>query len=349
MALRSSRIDDEEDSNKKPGISGLPVFWQNANKLPEVDYERWQMFFEMSLMGKYSIEVQEITRPDDPDNARNEKMMGSMDKASATKKAISLLFMSIGSAGRKTLLDKYPGEDLRTKELRDVLDMCKETFEKPRNRCLDRTTFFQRKQQPNETLVQFWNSLNGLAAKGDFGGYANTLVMDIFIANMTNIEVQTRLTTEPKTTPNEVLEFAKAYEQGLIRQKTYESPTAIKDEPVYNVDRRQNNYTRQGQKTGNPKCYRCGADFTPAHQKECRAKNEICSKCKRKGHYARCCRGGNNSRSGGLQTKGSSQTKRINAVNNEENSSGESTDNNESVLMVDSGPQLIAPFMIERQ
>ena len=147
MALRSSRTEDEEDSSKKPGISGLPAYWHNANKIPEIEYERWEYLYEMSLMGKYSIEVKEITRAEDTANPRNEKLMGNMDRASASKKAISLLFLSIGAAGRKTLMDKYPDGDLRDEELQEVLKRCKDTFQKPRNRCMDRTRFFQRKQQ----------------------------------------------------------------------------------------------------------------------------------------------------------------------------------------------------------
>ena len=114
------------------------------------------------------------------------------------------------------------------------------------------------------------------------------MVMDVFIANMTNETVQTKLTTEPKSTPDEVLKFAEAYEEGITRQKTYGNPMTIKDEPVYNVAQGPSNYTRTGR--NDAKCYRCGfGNFTPAHLKECRARNEICNKCKLKGNFARCC------------------------------------------------------------
>ena len=168
MALRSSKDGEEEDDNKKSGISGLQAYWQNANKKPEMEYQRWQHLFEMSLMGKYSIEAEEITRDIPPSGGidRRKEMMGNMEREGAQKKAISLLFLSIGGAGRKTLMDKYPKMDTEMKgmDLKDVLARCEETFQKKRNRCMDRTKFFQRKQKPNETLVQFWNSLNGLAA-----------------------------------------------------------------------------------------------------------------------------------------------------------------------------------------
>ena len=70
--------------------------------------------------------------------------------------------------------------------LRTLLERCQETFQTERNRCLDRMKFFHRKQQPGETLSQFWNALNGLGAKGEFEGLTDGIVMDLFIANMSN-------------------------------------------------------------------------------------------------------------------------------------------------------------------
>ena len=107
MALRSSKDAEEQEDNKKSGISGLQAFWQDANKKPQMEYQRWQDLFEMSLMGKHSIEVDEITRVEGTVQRRKE-LMGNMEKEAAEKKAISLLFLSIGGAGRKTLVDKYP-------------------------------------------------------------------------------------------------------------------------------------------------------------------------------------------------------------------------------------------------
>ena len=216
---------------------------------------------------------------------------------------------------------------------------------------MDRVKFFQRKQKPNETLSQFWNVLKGLASKGEFGDQTQSLVMDVFIANMANETVQRKLTTEPKENPEDVLRFAEAYEEGITQQKSYGNPTMIKDEPVCNVAQGSSNYTKPNR--NDAKCFRCGFEnFTPAHLKDCRAKNEICNKCKVKGHFARCCRGGTNGKNGWTQKqptqqKGGAQLKRINAVNSAENSSNESTGDENAVLMVNKGPKIVAPFMMK--
>ena len=65
---------------------------------------------------------------------------------------------------------------------------------------------------------QFWNELNGLAAKCNFGGITESLVKDVFIVKMAKKHVQQKLCTEPKTTVNETIQFAIAYEEGTTRQ-----------------------------------------------------------------------------------------------------------------------------------
>ena len=181
-----------------------------------MEYDRWRDLFEMSLIGKYSIQVEEILREiNQGDNPRRNEMMGGMEHGIAEKKVISLLYLSIGGAGRKTLTDKYPDMNIRTVTLGELMANCAAAFQKKRNRCLDRVKFFQRKQKSNETLSQFWNVLNGLASKGEFGDQTQSLVMDVFIANMANETVQRKLTTEPKENPDDVLRFAEAYEDGI--------------------------------------------------------------------------------------------------------------------------------------
>ena len=67
-------------------------------------------------------------------------------------------------------------------------------------------------------LFQFWHALNGLAATCDLGEITATLVLDMFILHMNNKKVQEKLCTEPKE-PEQALEFAIAFEEGVKRQK----------------------------------------------------------------------------------------------------------------------------------
>ena len=181
------------------------------------------------------------------------------------------------------LTDKFPNTNIFVIDLAEILQRCTECFEVKRNRTLDRHSFFSRKQHPEESLHQFWNVLNGLAAKCDFGEQTQSLVYDMFVLNMSNKQVQERLCTEPRENPRDALQFAIAFEEGIRRQKTIGQPCTsvkVKEEPVFMV---------AGHKD-KKECWRCGAgNFTAAHLKVCRAPETNCNYCGIKRHFEKCC------------------------------------------------------------
>ena len=129
-----------------------------------------------------------------------------------------------------------------------------------------------RKQQPDESLQQFWHSLNGLASRCELGENTQTLVHDVFILNMNNKKGQMNLCVQPYENPQDVLQNVDSYEEGVKRQKSMGvgeakcSKVAIKNEPVYAVDR-----------VNKIECFRGGAgNFTIEHMKRCTATNHKC-------------------------------------------------------------------------
>ena len=111
------------------------------------------------------------------------------------------------------------------------------------------------------------------------------LVLDMFILHMNTKKVQGKLCREPKE-PDQALEFAIAFEEGVKRQKTYGAPapesttSTIRSEPVFAVE---NANLRD--------CYRCGvANFTMEHVDFCMATNHRCKFCKIVGHQENCCK-----------------------------------------------------------
>ena len=94
--------------------------------------------------------------------------MGDLDEIPANKKAISVLHLALGSAARKTIADKFPTTNIATIGLPELLKYCKDCFEKPKNETLDRFSYLSRKQKEGESIRQFWNELNGLAAQCNF-------------------------------------------------------------------------------------------------------------------------------------------------------------------------------------
>ena len=156
-----------------------------------------------------------------------------------------------------------------------MLQSCEGCFRIERNR----TFFLSRKQMPNESLQQFWHTLNGLAARCELGEITPTLVHDVFILNMNNKKVQERLCVEPFANPQDALQYAISYEEGMKRQKSMGTSVVdqykVKSEPVFSVD-----------KHNRRKCYRCGADnFNLVHLKKCPAKSHQCEFCSITGHW----------------------------------------------------------------
>ena len=133
---------------------------------------------------------------------------------------------------------------------------------------------------PAETLEQFWYSLNGMVAEVNFLGQTEVLVHYLFILNMQNQAVQEKLCTESKATPKEALDFAIAYEERSLRQRSYgETKVELKSEPICTINKMKD-------------CLRCGTEnFTMEHLKVCRAKGKQCNKCGMTGHFGRVNKG----------------------------------------------------------
>ena len=89
---------------------------------------------------------------------------------------------------------------------------CEDTFHTKCYRTFDRFQFLSGLQSPTETLEQFSHSLDGMAAECEFGGQTENLVHGIFNLKTRNTSVQETLCTEPKSTPQEALQFLIAFE-----------------------------------------------------------------------------------------------------------------------------------------
>ena len=236
-------------------------------------------------MSKSNFSITELTKTTE---VKEKSLMDDIEEPTATKKAISVLFLALGMAARKTIANMFPNTNIARISLTDLLKNCKDCFEKPKNETLDRYKILSRKQHEGETLKQFWNKLNGLAAKCSFGGITEILLEDVFIVNMTNKEVQQKLCTELETTVQENTEFVIAYEEGTIRQKSFDK---LEKMNVKSEVGEKNNVNQSANKRWGPtkKCFSCEAPFATQHLKECEAMGITCMKCGKKGHFAKCC------------------------------------------------------------
>ena len=238
-------------------------------------------------------------------------------------------------------MDKFPQINILLIQVPQVLQHCNECFQTRRNRTMDRHTFLSGKQKPNESFHQFWNALNGLAARCNFGNQTESLVHDIFVLNMSIKLVQEKLCAEPKDTPAEALQFAIAFDDGLKRQMTYghigQEPK-IKDEPICAVS---------GSSFNTRERWRYGAgNFTMEHLKFCNGPNATCNYCGRKGNLEKVCNQKKKDKfqkKGNFKANGSSEqtNRRVQLVDQDEED-----DENIMVLNVE-GDENTKPYYME--
>ena len=76
-------------------IAGLPIYWQEATKLPELEREKWIDLFEVALLAKSSISITELIKTT---GTKDKSLMGDMEEATAMKKANCVLYLALGMA-----------------------------------------------------------------------------------------------------------------------------------------------------------------------------------------------------------------------------------------------------------
>ena len=152
MALRANDTDDVPSSP----LPGLSNFWQDAEKTPTSKWANWAQLFEMAVLARHSISISEVLKNPTENDPSIPALLGNLLVATAAKKVVSLLYLSIGKTDKiLTLTDKFPNTNIFVIDLAEILQRSTECFEVKRNRTLDRHAFFSRKQQPAESLHQF--------------------------------------------------------------------------------------------------------------------------------------------------------------------------------------------------
>ena len=105
---------------------------------------------------------------------------------------------------------------------------------------------------------------------------------------MVNKDVQQKLCTEPKSTVNETIQFAIAYQKGTMPQKSFDK---LERPNIKSEGTEVNNIITSTTRNWGPtkKCFRCEGIFTPQHLKDCKAMGVTCMMCGKKGHFAESC------------------------------------------------------------
>ena len=224
----------------------------------------------------------------------------------ADLKVRSLIYLSLGTEGQRLYQQRFPHSNIERITVFELAHELALSFTQPRNITYDRFLLFTCKQKQNEKLESFHCRLKALGAKCRLGYAEEDLVKDIFIAFMTNTDIQRELLLETRTA-QQVLQFALNRERGQESQKAINSQlnkySPHTFEQISNITHNPRNPSftpRQRVPTRNIQtqcptdfpnpCRRCGLQFSLEHLQICPAKTVQCNLCKKIGHYSKVCR-----------------------------------------------------------
>ena len=126
MALRvdPSDLSEETAAGSASALAGLPSYWVVAECLAKTEWEKWWDLFVMAVYAKYSISIQELTKTVTEQQPRQAALINNLNEQATERKTISVLFLSLGSAGRKNLTDKFPYMVVAASTLREMQEKC---------------------------------------------------------------------------------------------------------------------------------------------------------------------------------------------------------------------------------
>ena len=209
-------------------------------------------------------------------------------------KAVSLTYLSLGVEGRRIFGSQEPSIQIDRVTMKVLWECLDEVFTKQRNITFDRYTFISRKQMKGEPVEKFYGCLRELSLNCDLGSHEESIIRDVFIANMQDGEIQRELLKETRE-PKKALEVAISIEMRIQTQlKISGTPTTNSTNEVHSINNVQGSWNRKRPSTNQfvkpTICPNCGYGWTPSHRQNCPARGKICKNCGIANHFAKVCR-----------------------------------------------------------
>ena len=102
MALGESATSSGGATSSSPSaLAGLPAYWDVATTPPRTEWAKWWDIFVVAVNAKHSISDHELLRTPTENDPRVAALINGMNEQAAERKVVSILLLSLGSAGRK--------------------------------------------------------------------------------------------------------------------------------------------------------------------------------------------------------------------------------------------------------
>ena len=172
-------------------------------------------------------------------------------------------------------------------------------FVKRRNVIYERAKFNQRKQEPGESVDSFITALYGLAEYCGYSTLHDEMIRDRIVVGLRDARLSEKLQLDPDLTLEKAVTQVRQAEsikqqQSLVRSmsENHKQPDnrmgAVHKRRFPDKPQRTDNSTAVG-KQSKPTCRWCGKSTLHTKQ-QCPAKDAVCHKCRKRGHFQSVCR-----------------------------------------------------------
>ena len=184
-------------------VRGIPSFWLNHTLDPPHAWTQWSEQFQLAIIAKENLDLESLHGPEIPETQipileqatgnetdtetairenRNKNAMkqyesaedkrineekrkfNGMRRTEADKKLRSILFLALGSEGKRVCSQKNPRVKILTITFSEFWNLLDAAFNKPPNTTFERYKLINRKQKDRESYQQFWGALTDLAS-----------------------------------------------------------------------------------------------------------------------------------------------------------------------------------------
>ena len=172
---------------------------------------------------------------------------------------------------------------------------------KPKNEVFARHVLSSRKQQAGESIDEYLQELRDLSQDCCFKAvsaedYRDQFIRDSFISGLASPAIRQRLLENKKLDLDTAVAQARSLTLAQQSAESYvsQSPmtTPICNTTIVDQEDSVSAAATRGRTEDRCKCWNCGGAYHGTQRWKCPARGATCSKCGRKGHYAKVCRGG---------------------------------------------------------
>lgn len=179
-----------------------------------------------------------------------------------------------------------------------AIETLQNIYVKPTNEIYARHMLATRRQQAGESLDEYLQALKTLSKECNFQSvtatkYCEEYIRDAFISGLHSNQIRQRLLENNTLDLKTMFDQARALDSAMRSSESYSAPqpvTAAAPE-VATQDPNQGDSAQSDPTIAatDLKCFFCG---NPKHPRsKCPARDAVCNKCHKKGHFAKVCRG----------------------------------------------------------